>query len=615
MAAESSKDLSSLKDLLFSTEQQQLSALQNQLAALDQRVGSDDHLTNSVADIVAAALRRAEVKGHRELAASISPLVVASIRREIVESRDIMVEALYPITGRLVTTSVTRAIQKLSADINARFDALLSPQAVWLRAKAALTGRSYGEILLSQSGAFHVQQILLVDAQSGLCLAGWPENASNNVDMISALLTAIMEFSREAFAQSDGELRSLNLGNQLLLLRRSPNYIVAAVGRGQVTPELEQKADEGFLTLLEQLPGTEGTAQGPLLAQLQERLTLAQLLPQKTKRRLSPALVIAAVLALLLAGFAAWSAWRSYQAHQLQTRIHSVTDMPELLGYPVRVSASEAAVQVSGLAPDGAARDLLQQRIAEIFPKAPVLMAVSLVPSLAAVQQLSAQAVDLQRGQDELQALQQKTLSMIGGVDQAGVQRQNSLSQALDQKINATVQGLDSKVQAQVSVADDLLKSQRAALAQLTAQMAAVSGNVQALSGTLQEVKSLAAGPEPQLQQFIVKNAVFFDDGETYHNEEAVKNVLAELAQLLKNAPDVRLRVVGISDERGATSSGNRQVAHNRAVHVINDLVALGVAENRLIVVSRPSPPRISENDGPGSPNRRVAFEAAMNGE
>ena len=49
-----------------------------------------------------------------------APLVVAAIRSEIANSRDMMVEALYPITGRLVAAAVSNAFRALLETINAR---------------------------------------------------------------------------------------------------------------------------------------------------------------------------------------------------------------------------------------------------------------------------------------------------------------------------------------------------------------------------------------------------------------------------------------------------------------------------------------------------------------
>ena len=99
-----------LKQLLFAAELdviRRLEAGQEELAA---RVGDDGALTQSVSGVVVEVLRDAGVRDHDRLAGALAPLIVASLREEIRNSRDMMVDALYPITGRLVAAAVSKRL-------------------------------------------------------------------------------------------------------------------------------------------------------------------------------------------------------------------------------------------------------------------------------------------------------------------------------------------------------------------------------------------------------------------------------------------------------------------------------------------------------------------------
>ncbi|WGR95048.1 hypothetical protein MTX20_13575 [Bradyrhizobium sp. ISRA435] len=110
-AAGQNREIEQLKTLLFQPEATRLQSLEADLTSLQQYVGSADRLEAATADILVAALERAEVNRPRELANAIAPTVVSAIRSEIRNSRELMVEALYPIVGRLVSAAVANSFR------------------------------------------------------------------------------------------------------------------------------------------------------------------------------------------------------------------------------------------------------------------------------------------------------------------------------------------------------------------------------------------------------------------------------------------------------------------------------------------------------------------------
>ncbi|MEQ1717659.1 MAG: hypothetical protein ABL907_17055, partial [Hyphomicrobium sp.] len=163
-----SQSVARLKELLFDSEAQALADLSRRLEQisdtdsrgradlkmrLDQVMelaGSTEHFTASVADVIDDALRRAEVHKHSQLSISIAPLVVTTIKAELKNSQDEMVEALYPITGRLVKSYVASAIKDLTEEMNRR----LEQNPLMLRLQSLTTGRSVGELALAGTQDF-----------------------------------------------------------------------------------------------------------------------------------------------------------------------------------------------------------------------------------------------------------------------------------------------------------------------------------------------------------------------------------------------------------------------------------------------------------------------------
>jgi hypothetical protein len=145
------QEIKQLKTLLFQTEEARLETLETDVAFLQRYVGGADRLEVATADILVAALERAEVNRPRELANVIAPSVVSAIRSEIKNSRELMVDALYPITGRLVSAAVGNAFKELVAFLEQRINALTSTE-LWIgRAKSLVTGRPISEFVLADS--------------------------------------------------------------------------------------------------------------------------------------------------------------------------------------------------------------------------------------------------------------------------------------------------------------------------------------------------------------------------------------------------------------------------------------------------------------------------------
>lgn len=259
--------LRDLKRLLLRDEHRDLAGLRAELARLDRRVGTEDRFSRAVADSLVVALKVVEVEDHRALTEVIAPLVVAGIRREIAESRDLMVETLYPIAGRMVAAAIAAAFRQLSDEINETLSR--SPRRLWLRLKAVLTGRSYAALVLAELAQGRLERLILIDRSTGAVLAttdrdGRPEaDPDGQLHLIGGLVTAIVEFAGQALSDVNGELRSLDFGGRTVLLRASPLLIVAGLteaGRG--AGRLAGVVDAEFLPFLDAVRQGDGTRDG-----------------------------------------------------------------------------------------------------------------------------------------------------------------------------------------------------------------------------------------------------------------------------------------------------------------------------------------------------------------
>ena len=299
-----------LKEILFDRETKRLDELTRRLEAataagqqrdiklgerLDavfERAGTEERLLQSVSLIIDGALREAEIARHEPLSRAIAPLIVRTIKVQLRESQDEMVDALYPITGRLVKSYVQAEVNKRMIEINAR---LGGGRPSTLAAQSAATGVSMGDLALADANRLRVEELFLVRRGSGELIAHWEKTAASPPDsstapatvrpggsnrdvLISGYISGIMTFSEEAFGATPGSFRTLELENgDKIFVRGSAAHLLAVRCSGNAGASVEQVIDEIFLDTLERyqhvLSGGRSTPQRERHVRGHERIT------------------------------------------------------------------------------------------------------------------------------------------------------------------------------------------------------------------------------------------------------------------------------------------------------------------------------------------------------
>ncbi|TNC11401.1 hypothetical protein FF100_19970 [Methylobacterium terricola] len=649
-----------LKRLLLRDEHRDLAGLRDELARLDRRVGSEDRFSRAVADSLVVALKVVEVENHRALTEVIAPLVVAGIRREIAESRDLMVETLYPIAGRMVTAAIAAAFRQLSDEINETLSR--TPRRLWLRLKALLTGQSYAALVLAELVQGRLERLILIDRGTGAVLAttdrdGRPDaDPDGQLHLIGGLVTAIVEFAGQALSDVNGELRSLDFGGRTVLLRASPLLIVAGLteaGRG--AGRLAARVDAEFLPFLDAVRQGEeqrdGAGHAAPLAAL-HRAIAARLAPPQ-RRRLRPVAVAGGLVAALLAAWATTAIASARQRAAEAAALARIEDAPDWRDAPLRLAFDREAgvIRATGVLPTREAAASLRGRLAAAFPGWPVVARIAV-------------ASDADPGREAVATLDRRTEALTGRTE--AVARQTEAlahrAEALSDRTAATArqtealalrtdaltaraetaarQGdrLDARTDAVARQAATLtarteaLTGRTDALARRTEATEAMAGEATARLATLEtrtaaveavvpslapraEVARLEARtdtPLHRLEDAAMRTAIFFGPDAAYRDPERAERDLATLASALAAVEGARLRIVGYADGTG-TPRANLEAARLRADRITADLERRGIPRTRLVVVNSRPPFPITEERVTG--NRRVVFELAYGAE
>ncbi len=703
--------------------------LGDRLDAVFERAGTTEKLQHSVADIIDGALREAEIVKHEPLSRAIAPLVVRTIKYQLKESQDEMVEALYPITGRLVQSYVQSAMNEMMLKINAK---LGGGGSAGFSAESDATGVPANELALAEANKLEVEELFLVRRGTGELVAHWERPsaaaqshgaAGDNRDQIfSGYLTGIMSLSEEAFGATPGSFRTLALTNgDRIFVRGSAAHLLAVRCSGSGGPAIEHVIDEVFLDTIERYQqvlaadseqmraggkrapgaGTTDEQVNALLPEMGKSIEVltaerrAALVAEQTKVNAAataargPGLGRVYMLATLLAApfvlCGAWSAYQTWETTRTESavkRVLAATD--EIQGVPPRVEVERGgrALTISGFVPTGQLRDQILSGLAKEAPQAKIRDQLGVLPSGAGAAEIAIaelkRDVAIERRRADLAALARpiertqlrmahlrgdvaRILPLADSNDRTALEGVLRTLDEARQHITVAKAAVDDGTRVAITLPEPL-KAAWLKLNQAEAQMSAVLSSTQQTAVTrtqfpppvpldllaedvamaaerlsaaelgLAQALSLKAVPQriggldekierlrpPTAREtfdaLVRSSAVFFENGTDLRDAALTQSVVEKIARQLREVPDVTLRVVGYTDERG-TQALNSGLAQQRADRVTAMLAERGVPANRLVSVGRLTGKDLSRVVGPTSANRRVEFEVGFPGE
>jgi len=396
-----------LKALLLEGELSLLDRLQEETRRLGSRIGDDEALRDSSIRVIADVLKQAGVRDHQRMADALAPLVLQSLRQEIRNSRDLMVDALYPITGRLVAAAVRSAFRQHMQALDKRLNATLSLTRWKLRLEAWATGQSEAALLLRRYPPFLLQELFVIDRGAGVLLArssGDPNVAAEvdpdgpqplDSDLVGAMLTAILSFVSDTFGADGGDLRRLAFGDGDLFLRTSPAIIIALKTSGTPPPGFDEQLDPEVFGILERwgddLRDQDGaldeTTEKSLAADLAATVARMSEIQDETGRRTPVgAYVVVMLVIVAIAGLIGWSWWEESRIAAVREKAAAAIATEEALqGFPVetRFDPATRVVTLTGLFPDQTAIDRTEQALGAVLASVEPPVSVSRGPVAA----------------------------------------------------------------------------------------------------------------------------------------------------------------------------------------------------------------------------------------
>ena len=320
-STEKSADQAATSDVLTDTDTSGGSRPKNggrQIGELQRLLFGPDAISEALPEAVTKSSEKSD-----DLSEATLPIVEGNIRDSVVRNPKILADALFPVIGPAIRKAITSALNSMVQSFNQILEHSVSPKGLRWRLEAMRTGRSFGEVVLLKTLLYRVEQVFLIQRETGLLLEHVSQNPQDveDVDMVSAMLTAITDFARDSFdTGEDSTLDSFNVSGLNVWVESGPNAILAAVIRGNPPVELRDIFSDALEKIHYKFEREFDTYKGDpaIFAASQPFLQsclVSQLAEQgeEKRRRFSPAHLILGlfgILLLLVVGYFAWDYWR-----------------------------------------------------------------------------------------------------------------------------------------------------------------------------------------------------------------------------------------------------------------------------------------------------------------
>ncbi|AUC83936.1 cell envelope biogenesis protein OmpA [Polaribacter sp. ALD11] len=175
--------------------------------------------------------------------------ITQTIKIQIRDSQDEVVEALYPIMGKLIKKAIFSEITKLSDSVNKTIKEKFSLKEIFTR---FLKGKKNdADVVLQEVFEPIIEEIFVIEKDSGLLSGSYTRGSIADKDMVSGMLTAIKSFAEEAFSKENQNLEDIKFDNFQLTIKNYKSIYIAIATSGVLNGEFKEAIADNVSNLAE----------------------------------------------------------------------------------------------------------------------------------------------------------------------------------------------------------------------------------------------------------------------------------------------------------------------------------------------------------------------------
>ncbi len=229
-----------LKDILFEDARKRNEELNNKVKAIDEIISDRAKLEPRIAPILEDQVHYLE----KNFPTLFGAAITASIRKQIKDSQDEVVDALYPIIGKMIKKYISLELARLSERIDRQLDRAFSWEGWVRRVKAWFGGVDERDLMMTALARPDLEEVFVIQQESGLLMGSYSKHQTLDQDMVAGMLTAIKTFVKEAFPGGYQELETIEYENYKIIINNLKSFYVAVVISGNMNADFKMKLDD-----------------------------------------------------------------------------------------------------------------------------------------------------------------------------------------------------------------------------------------------------------------------------------------------------------------------------------------------------------------------------------
>lgn len=233
--------LSLLKDLLLTDEREYAASIHEKIKALEDVIHQRKKLSEKVDPLIDDKISNFT----KEIPSTLGPIITETLSEEVKNSKEQIVEALYPIMGKMIKKYISQEIRLLTERINQQLEQSFSTDSWKRKFRSWFGGVKEEELILSElSSKAQIEQVLIIEKDSGLLVGSYTKTETIDEDMISGMLTAIKSFVEDAFNEKGQNLELIEYELYNIHIQSFISFYIAVVISGNYNTVQKNKIQD-----------------------------------------------------------------------------------------------------------------------------------------------------------------------------------------------------------------------------------------------------------------------------------------------------------------------------------------------------------------------------------
>lgn len=236
-----------LKELLLTEDRDTIATLKAEISELQAVLNKQEQLSVKVNPIIDEKLKQYT----NDIPEKLGPTITESLKNEISNSKEQVVDALYPIIGKMIKKYIQQEFKILSEKINTQLKKSFSLKNWKRKFKAKVSGIDENSLVIQELAKTEIQEIFIIEKDSGILIANFSKSKTIDKDVLSGMLTAIKSFVEDAFKTGNDNLESIEYGLYNIHIQNFNSYYFAVVAHGVFDSAYKGKLEYELLNFAE----------------------------------------------------------------------------------------------------------------------------------------------------------------------------------------------------------------------------------------------------------------------------------------------------------------------------------------------------------------------------